>query len=417
MRRPFTLYKEITKSGTIWYARFWDETVQKYNRSRSTGIKVEGKKERKYEAEEVARQLSIELEALQIANDSAHSNKIANMPLLKYLQDFWTLESEYIRFKRDVEKKPLSHNYIQMNHDDIRRHVEPFIAFDKMTLGELNKAILKKYLIWLAGRKKQYCHKDGTITLGDTISASRANAVLKAVRVAVRWAVDNDEIETDPFRKLGEVTDFAREKGVLTLEERNKLISLPIKHQRYRLVMLLGCLCGMRRGEMRGLLWSDIENDVIHIKHNYVNKEADKKPKWNSIRKVPLPIAVKELLEIVKEESENKSPDNYVFESPKFKGKPLSNNFFRDSVYKELQSIGISVTEQKKRFITPHSLRHTFITLAQITGVPDVVISALAGHKSLKATDKYSHVPQVIDFAEAKQKIDDSYIFEKVAMN
>ncbi len=75
-------------------------------------------------------------------------------------------------------------------------------------------------------------------------------------------------------------------------------------------------------------------------------------------------------------------------------------------------SIGISEAEQRERFITPHSLRHTFVTLAQITGVPDVVISALAGHKSLKITAKYSHVPQVIDFAEAKRKIDGSYLFE-----
>jgi hypothetical protein len=55
MRRPFTLYKEKTKSGTFWYARFWDESVQKYAHSRSTGIPVEGKKERRREAEEAAR--------------------------------------------------------------------------------------------------------------------------------------------------------------------------------------------------------------------------------------------------------------------------------------------------------------------------------------------------------------------------
>ena len=63
MRRPFTLYKEPTKSGTIWYARFWDETAGKYNRSRSTGVLVEGKKKRLFEAEKAARKLYIELAA------------------------------------------------------------------------------------------------------------------------------------------------------------------------------------------------------------------------------------------------------------------------------------------------------------------------------------------------------------------
>jgi integrase len=148
-----------------------------------------------------------------------------------------------------------------------------------MTLGELNKAVLKKYLIWLAGRRKQYKKKDGTITIGDPISSRRANSILQTFRVAVRWAVDNEELDKDPFRNLGDVTESMKEKGVLTLEERNKLISLPVKNHRYRLAMLLGCLCGMRRGEMRGLLWGDIEDDVINIRHNYIDKEADKKPK------------------------------------------------------------------------------------------------------------------------------------------
>ena len=58
MRCPFTLYKEKPKSGTFWYACFWDEAVQKYKHSRSTGILVEGKNERRYEAEEAARKLS-----------------------------------------------------------------------------------------------------------------------------------------------------------------------------------------------------------------------------------------------------------------------------------------------------------------------------------------------------------------------
>jgi hypothetical protein len=57
MRRSFTLYKEKKKSGTIWYARFWDNTFQKYNHSRSTGILVDGKKEQRREAEDVARKL------------------------------------------------------------------------------------------------------------------------------------------------------------------------------------------------------------------------------------------------------------------------------------------------------------------------------------------------------------------------
>ena len=232
MRHPFSLYKEVKKSGTLWYARFWDETAQKYNRSRSTGVPVEGKKERRREAEEAARRIYEELTAT--LNQSAPApaaiaptppapqqaqtaepqqtrtttaSAVANMPLTQYLEGFWTPTSEYANYNRDVKKDPLTPYYIKSNHEDVRRHVEPFPGFAGVTVGSLSKATLKKWLIWLASRKTQRRKKDGTLIEGDTLSSRRANKILQSVRVAVRWAVDNEEIPIDPFRKLGEVTD------------------------------------------------------------------------------------------------------------------------------------------------------------------------------------------------------------------
>jgi hypothetical protein len=55
MRYPFTLVKVKTQSGLVWHARFWDESAQRYAHSRSTGILVECKRERRREAEELAK--------------------------------------------------------------------------------------------------------------------------------------------------------------------------------------------------------------------------------------------------------------------------------------------------------------------------------------------------------------------------
>jgi len=233
----------------------------------------------------------------------------------------------------------------------------------------------------------------------------RANTVLQAVRVAIRWAFDNEKIPIDPFHKLGEITDTPREKGVLTLAERQKLNVLDITNSRRRLVMYLGSYCGFRRGEMRGLKWGDIENSIIDIKHNYVDKEGDKDPKWHSFRKVPITPALEELLKTVYEQAKNKSPDSYVFESPKRPGRPLSNNFFRDTMKIELSALGIKEEQQKEKFLTCHSLRHTFVTLSQISGLSDAEVMALAGQKREATLRKYSHVPQVLDYNEARKKI------------
>jgi len=413
MRYSFTLVKVKSKIGTIWHARFWDENLKKYAHSRSTGVLVEGKKENRREAEEVARKILAEnsetksTATITLFNPTnSQKTKTANTPLFDYLKNFWTPNSEYAQFKRDVQKNPLTINYIKMNHDDIRRHVEPFPDFAGLTVGNLTKAILKKWLIWLAGRKATRLKKDGTIIEGKILSGRRANSVVQAVRVAIRWAVDNDEIDIDPFQRLGEVSEDIKEKGVLTFEERKKLTTLPIVDYRSRLVMLLGSYCGLRRGEIRGLQWGDISDGLITVQHNYIDKEGVKKPKYNSIRKVPITTDVQKTLNIAMENAFNTSPENFIFESPLTKGKPLSNNFFRNSVTKELESIGITEAQQKAKNISCHSLRHTFITLAQLSGVPEVVVRALAGHKSEQVHHKYIHVPQVIDFNDARKKLE-----------
>ncbi|GHU66329.1 hypothetical protein FACS189447_06960 [Spirochaetia bacterium] len=265
MRRPYTLYKETNKSGTFWYVRFWDESLKKYAHSRSTKIPVEGKRERKWEAEKAAETLYAEFahsktkepsaeqqtptvatvmcngqEAL-IANTTPPVQTVANMPLVQYLEEFWSDNSEYIRYKRDVKKKPLTPYYIAMNHDDVQRHIAPFPGFAGVSVRGLTKALLKKWMIWLAGRNTLRRTKNGTISESKIMSGRRANSVLQSMRVAIRWAVDNEDLAIDPFRRLGEVAETLREKGVLTLEERNTLIAAPISDYRKRLAVLLGC--------------------------------------------------------------------------------------------------------------------------------------------------------------------------------
>jgi integrase len=479
MRYPFTLYKVTSKAGTIWHARLWDNNLNKYAYSRTTGIPVEGKRERRKEAEDVARKIYEELSAqivpaptvtltpapeqlpqapapqgfpqapeqlpptpqalptapaMQVLPPAqapqvppkAQKKKtaVADTPLIQYLENFWTPESEYACYNRDVKNDPLTPYYIQMNHEDIRRHVQPFPEFEGVTLGSLTKAILKKWMIWLAGRRKVRTMKDGTVKDYGKLSGRRANSVLQAVRVAVRWAVDNEDIPTDPFRKLGEVSEMLKEKGVLTFEEREKLTELPVTDCRSRLIMLLGSYGGLRRGEMRGLRWCDIlDNGLIHVQHSYNNTEGLKPPKYNSIRRVPITSDVQKLLDMTKEQSKKlslgTSSDDFILAShnSKYKGKPLSNNFYRSGVAKELESIGISAAQQDERDITCHSLRHTFITLAQLSGIPDIEIQALAGHKSAYVMGKYSHVPQVIDFAAARKKLEAKVVSEQKTEN
>jgi len=171
---PYSLYKKSTKSGLFWYVRFWDAETKKYNTVRSTGIPVEGKRERWREADDAAKAILDDLK--QASSYPEHSNTsysksseklfIPSSPLLhhedlgyevknimpervkdisfvQYLEDFWRQDSAYAKYKRDVKKKPLSSYYIQMNHDDVARHIEPFPGMKNARLGDITLKLLK----------------------------------------------------------------------------------------------------------------------------------------------------------------------------------------------------------------------------------------------------------------------------------
>jgi len=138
----------------MWHARFWDESLKKYAHSKTTGVLVEGKKEQRREAEDAAKKLYEEyITQLKEAETKGivHStfktpNKqtVSNTPLVEYLSDFWSAESDYVKFNRDVKHKPLSTAYIKNNYNDVRRHVEPFEGFECITVGSLMYIPVKK---------------------------------------------------------------------------------------------------------------------------------------------------------------------------------------------------------------------------------------------------------------------------------
>ena len=71
-----------------------------------------------------------------------------------------------------------------------------------------------------------------------------------------------------------------------------------------------------------------------------------------------------------------------------------------------LKNAGISPEEQKRRNLTLHGMRHTFVTMARMAGLPDITVQALAGHKSAEMMNRYSHAAQVIDFEDARSRME-----------
>jgi len=95
----------------------------------------------------------------------------------------------------------------------------------------------------------------------------------------------------------------------------------------------------------------------------------------------------------------------------------MCETFFRNALKRELEGIGVTAgkkatksapavpSEQKRRNLTFHSLRHSFITLGRLDGISDLEIQAVAGHSTRRMMEHYTHAEKVIDFTDYREKM------------
>jgi integrase len=181
-------------------------------------------------------------------------------------------------------------------------------------------------------------------------------------------------------------------------------------------VMLL-LFSGMRRGELCGLEWSDIDytNHLIYIKRasQYIRKVGiiTKLPKnITSIRSIKLPVEVFDILREYEEwqkEERLKYGDRWLYEldfiyhvkDNEYKTIREKNNRIFTAEYGGFISPD-TINSWVERFrnlhdlppFSPHGLRHSFVTLQIAAGVDLLAVSKRAGHaQTSTTTNMYGH--------------------------
>ncbi len=153
---------------------------------------------------------------------------------------------------------------------------------------------------------------------------------------------------------------------------------------------------GLRRGELLGLKWDDINLNIgaIQVKRQVARidgevVEAPLKTK-NSYRTLSIGADAVEILQ----EHRSKVDGEYVFPSPN--GGPISPDSVLHMLHRVLERAGLP----QIRF---HDLRHTFSTLALQNGVDIKTVSGMLGHYSAGFTlDTYAHVTTAAQKEAAK---------------
>lgn len=187
----------------------------------------------------------------------------------------------------------------------------------------------------------------------------------------VRPQKENNESKIDKHRAL-------------TLDERKVITDMCAKDSDALFVALLYYL-GLRQGEAAGLRWGDIDwaRGLVHVQRSIDQHDHNKAatPKTAaSDRMVPLPAPLAAILSGLRG-----MPDLYILHTRN--GTPLFNSA-RLKLWRRLINERCGIPD-----ITPHSLRHNYITLCWEAGNDVYATARFVGHSNVSTTlEIYTHL-------------------------
>jgi len=267
-----------------------------------------------------------------------------------------TVAALIARFIADAEPKP--HHLFQIHA------LLPF--FGDVAVMRLHKGMAREF--------RQYRHKQ------KTIKDSTVNRALSVLRHILYWAVDELIIPANPLTRLKLAPERRDKRKVISLEEEGKLLVAASDYLRRVIVTALDT--GMRRGELLGQDWRDVDlsRKVLAVtKSKTVQGEG---------REIPLTHRVYQLLLEIRKDG------GAVFT---YKDAPFSN--IRKGWLGALKRASL-------RHIRFHDTRHTFNTRLMEAGVMQEVRMALMGHSSgSRVNSIYTHIELPIK-REAIQKLE-----------
>ena len=263
----------------------------------------------------------------------------------------------------------------------IENYLKPQLG--EIRLQKLTARDIQQYYTWLMDEKE----------LSPNTVIKHHNLLTNTLNAAGR----QEYITKNPMRAVSPPKKRQREAKFYTPEQLGILLDKAVG-TRLELPVFICAYLGLRRGELCGLRWSDVdlEHQTITIENTRTQagkKEIEKGTKTaSSTRTLYLPDTLCDMLKAAREhqqacraEYKNAYDDNdYVVVMED--GRP-----FRPNYLSEL--FGKFLADNDLPKIVLHELRHTFASLSNQAGIPAYNIGKALGHSTPATTQKiYTHL-------------------------
>lgn len=269
---------------------------------------------------------------------------------------------------------------------DVKGKIQP--STDRVLRGDLNNHLLPLVSGCIA--------KDVTpvqvklwINEFNKLNKQSARRCVRAIRCAFEIAEENGLVYKSPVlaRYKAHGRDYNKREALTPEQEKTLLCA--VTEPRARLFVWMALALGMRRGELLGLMWDcvDLDTGVVHVRRSMV---TDEKGCYHIENRTKTPAGVRDLPitdELSRALRAHRAGSKSVYVFTQLNGNTFSpggfNQFWRNHVRKPLD---------EDWDVTPHVLRHTYITRCFEAGMDIKEVQYLAGHESPQVTmEVYTH--------------------------
>jgi integrase len=223
----------------------------------------------------------------------------------------------------------------------------------------------------------------------ENLSAKTLNEYLGHATALLNWMVRQGRATLNPLKAVGKLETKGKEtfkRRALTIDQVVQLVGESEK--RGFAYLVAGCT-GLRRGEMKQLLWSDIRLDVT-APFIDVRAETTKSKRAAIIPLVPV------LADFFRVEQAKGAAH--------FSGRVFPHGLPSvTTLAKDLEACGIPFEDERGYRVDFHALRHTFASLLANVGVSELVRVKLARHTEWRQTDRYTDPRSLPLFAEMQK--------------